>query len=925
MKKNNKINLLIITLILSFLFSFNNITQHNNISKYSEIQLRSSSTTIPFIVGVKQGPFNLDPIDAWEMGANNVFDQVFEGLFTYNLSDPDLALIPQLASATVAPTWSSDSLNYTVTLKDNVTFHDGAPFNASAVQWNWERMAWALNSTGTNTIKVTNVAGLYIWPDGTPIVDHTVVINESAIRFILNAPYAPFQALLCFSGSYIQSPKSTPKDAYIDLTTGDIVGTGPFVYDSYESNVEVLFHAFDDYWKGKANITELVFKRIFDNNDRDNALLNGEIHFLESPSWSMLDTFKAHPNIDVLDFGKKSATMYYIGMNNNKINKTFREAISYAINYSSIIEDLLLGGADRMKSPIPEGIMFSNSTFDVPILNLTHARLVMQSMDFGVGFNISDDTEWVDKKNNAPFASFNYTYNIGNTLREDLLGLLQDNLGKIGVNVTDAGMTWGNFSDRLYEWNGRTRDMLELYQIGWGPDYNDPSNYINTMFTNSSRAQNTAQYDGYLAAKEDGRDPFALNDNVQLLMEAAIVELNPVVREVMYDRIQELLITRDMPWAYCYVPKLYHALHVKLTGFQQNALNKLDFYSCTWEYYYTPDSLSITTPDSSDSWETGTTHTINWTSTYSITDVLIELYWKGTLNATIQVLLTTGHIRGSYLWTIPSGLANSTLYQIKITDVSNSSIYDHSDYFEIYTLPSSGNSITVTNPTGLVAWETSTTNTINWTSTYSITDVLIELYWKGTLNATIQVLLTTGHIRGSYLWTIPSGLANSTLYQIKITDVSNPSIYDFSDYFEIYTPPPQADSITVTNPSGIVAWQIETIHSITWTSTGSITNVKIELYILDNLNLVLTMDTPNDGELTWTIPSGLVNSTFYQIRISDLANPSTYDYSDYFAIYDPTIIDLLEEIPGYDIYLLCMIIGLISVLLIKKQYKHFKK
>ncbi len=133
---------------------------------------------------------------------------------------------------------------------------------------------------------------------------------------------------------------------------------------------------------------------------------------------------------------------------------------------------------------------------------------------------------------------------------------------------------------------------------------------------------------------------------------------------------------------------------------------------------------------------------------------------------------------------------------------------------------------------------------------------------------------------------------------------------------------PLADSITITNPSGILEWEIGSIHSITWTSTGSIVNVKIELYISGILDSVLTSGTSNDGEISWTIPSGLANSTQYQIKITDVSNSSTYDYSDYFTIYDPTI---AEEIPGYDLYLLYMIIGIVSVVLIKKKYKHLKK
>lgn len=229
---------------------------------------------------------------------------------------------------------------------------------------------------------------------------------------------------------------------------------------------------------------------------------------------------------------------------------------------------------------------------------------------------------------------------------------------------------------------------------------------------------------------------------------------------------------------------------------------------------------------------------------------------------------------------------------------------------------------TITTPDNTSSWESETTHSINWSSTGSITNMLIELYLNGAFNTTISPSTLND---GSYSWTLPAGLVNSTLYQIKISDVSNSTIYDFSDYFEIYTQPTpisDLDSITVTNPSGIVAWEIGTIHSITWTSTGSIANVQIELYLSGILESVLTSGTLNDGDISWTIPSGLANSTQYQIKITDVSNSSTFDYSDYFAIYSPRI---AEEIPGYDIYLLYMMLGVISVVLIKKKSKQLKK
>ena len=140
-------------------------------------------------------------------------------------------------------------------------------------------------------------------------------------------------------------------------------------------------------------------------------------------------------------------------------------------------------------------------------------------------------------------------------------------------------MTWGGFIYRLYEIGDLHRNMLLLYWIGWG-DYNDPSNFLNPLFTNRSIASNGAQYNGYAAAIEAGRDPPALWDNVQLLMEAGLSETDPIAREAIYDRIQGLLIEHDRPWAFGYVSKRHRVWVSNLHGYQQNPMRKEYFYPC---------------------------------------------------------------------------------------------------------------------------------------------------------------------------------------------------------------------------------------------------------------------------------------------------------------------------------------------------------
>jgi len=584
--KNKKYCIALIILSLLLTISLINIDRNLD-SRPANGKIHLSSKQVPppaplvFIVGVMNGPFDLDPQYAWDRASFDVIDQVAEGLFAHDLSDPDLAIIPRLALSGV---WNFNATEFTVILRQGVTFHDGAPFNADAVIWNWNRMSWALNTTGTNTDRVTQVEELYTFPDGTPIVTSITKNGEYSVTFNLAQPYVPFQSLLCFSASYILSPLSTPATAYIDTATGDIVGTGPFVYDNYYPDIEVNFHAFDNYWRGKANIDEMIFLVITDIDARHQALLWGDIDFIRATSPSWYSQFKSFSEITFLNTSTTSNIIQYLGMNNHQINTTWREAIVYAIDYDYIVDVLREGNAVKLESPIPEGIIYGSSSFDEAIYNVSYAREVVQSMGFGVGLDVTvggpDEAVWQA----SSFLSVNFSYGIGNSFLEDLLVLLQYNLGKIGIVVEDAGMDFQDFYYRLFEIAGKHRNMLQLYWTGWIADFNDPSNFINPLFTNRSAAYNVAQYDGYTAAKETGRDPLALNDNVQLLMDAGLLETDPVARQALYDRIQELLIEEDHPWAWGFIPYLYHAYDNDLTGFQQNAMDKIHFYPCEWNY-----------------------------------------------------------------------------------------------------------------------------------------------------------------------------------------------------------------------------------------------------------------------------------------------------------------------------------------------------
>ena len=68
---------------------------------------------------------------------------------------------------------------------------------------------------------------------------------------------------------------------YINPDTGDLVGTGAFVYEGANPGSWIDFRAYENYWRGNASIDQMSFVKIEDGDARHNALSNGIIHFLE--------------------------------------------------------------------------------------------------------------------------------------------------------------------------------------------------------------------------------------------------------------------------------------------------------------------------------------------------------------------------------------------------------------------------------------------------------------------------------------------------------------------------------------------------------------------------------------------------------------------------------------------------------------------
>ncbi len=511
--------------------------------------------------GTAAGPRDLDPVNSWDSASNDVIEQVTECLFSYNFSKVDLPRINLLAQSY----WWENSVTLQVELRQGIRFHDGTSFNAAAAKWNLDRINYFINATGTEPVPVAQTESLWRLPNGEPIINNTATVGDYNITITLNGVFAPFLDLLCYANAVMLSPTSTPATDWIDLTTGDLVGTGPFMYDYFTPDIEVRFTRFDNYWRGPAYFETLIFVIIEDATARSNAFLTKEIDYISGALTSLYDIFEANPDITVKRFteetGRASLVYQYLGLNNIKINKTMRQAMAWAFPYDYMLEEMLEGYlAIRAYSPISPGYgAVYNESVNYPNYDLAHARKIL--VDAGIApdtLPVNNDTTDAAWKA-AGIDTYSYTGNIGNAFREDMLVVVKDAYSQIGITVTNNLMIWDDFLAILLD--PSRYDELELYFIGWAPDYLDPWNMLDPLF-NPVSSSNSAQVD----------DPYLTDLMIQM-----VEETDPDTRNDLFKHAQWYFAESTFH-IYAYHPTITAVHAANLKGVTYNAMG-------TWQAY----------------------------------------------------------------------------------------------------------------------------------------------------------------------------------------------------------------------------------------------------------------------------------------------------------------------------------------------------
>ncbi|MFX1237828.1 MAG: Ser-Thr-rich GPI-anchored membrane family protein [Promethearchaeota archaeon] len=156
------------------------------------------------------------------------------------------------------------------------------------------------------------------------------------------------------------------------------------------------------------------------------------------------------------------------------------------------------------------------------------------------------------------------------------------------------------------------------------------------------------------------------------------------------------------------------------------------------------------------------------------------------------------------------------------------------------------------------------------------------LIWNNTPSEFGAIVSNSSQNGTVFLGSYPGQVNTSILVVLANLNATRDLTVNYTIYCEHYT----METITITNPTDSTSIQAGSTREITWISRGDISNVNILLYYMGSYQSTIVSNTPNDGSYSWTLEDNYANyGDFYQIRIEDYSNGSTYDMSDaYFEI-----------------------------------------
>jgi len=428
----------------------------------------------------------LDPIAATVPSSIAVIENLFDGLTTF----PDGETTAELQLATDVFV-SRDGRTYTMSLQEDATFHDGSSVTASDVVYSWERLAASDNSRRAYyLLDFLNVAHDVTGGEYDPGSMAVRAVDDQTLRFRLAEPNPATLELLA-NPAFAPVPEGIVGD--IDGYVGRMssqefaerpIGSGPFVFDHWSKNDEVVVTRYADYHGTTPDLDSIRWQIITDSTAAYTYGQNRNADFVTVPdekydprqvriaktdrSGRRFGEYGPMENGETVSYlSAPLARTFYIAFNTNRVHKPARMAMAYALNQQSVVNQVLKTRAEPAAHLTPPPIYpnadytshaDSEYPYSFDATELAAARQVMEDAGYS-------------ESNPYQFTLTSYPSSINSEIGQRL----QDKLSAGHIDLQYEETPVGSLLNR-----SRKGDV-DAYFFGWVPDYPRPDNFLENL------------------------------------------------------------------------------------------------------------------------------------------------------------------------------------------------------------------------------------------------------------------------------------------------------------------------------------------------------------------------------------------------------------------------------------------------------------
>ena len=473
--------------------------------------------TLKIAIGID--PDTLDPAALTTTTAGQIVDMMAEPLTRL---DQNGKLKPWLATSWES---SADKLTWTFTLRQNVKFQDGTPFNAQAVKFSLDRF------NDPNTFK----AQPGILGKKTGGIQQVDAVDDSHVRITLGKPLAILDQVL--GGFDIISPASANLAPNKPSVIAQPVGTGPYKFSERVAGDHISLTINKDYWGTRPNYDTQILKVVPEAASREALVKSGGADVIYLPPANDIPAMQADSSLKVI-FGPSDRTIQII-INNQDINQPLlnkpevRQALNYAVDKNAIIKTVMFGAANTIDAPMSK-LIFGYCSVGTYNYDPAKAKQLLQSAG-ATGMSV---------KMVSPTGRYVQDFQVASAVA----GYLRD----VGIKVDGPSTTdWPTYV-ATYTLATPATQKADLHLLGWAPQYMDASQVFLQFY--STQIPPNGQ-----------ESSFYKNPQVDDLIARANTGTDPAQRQKDFCAAAKI-VWNDAPWIFLYNQKFPFVTTSKVTG-----------------------------------------------------------------------------------------------------------------------------------------------------------------------------------------------------------------------------------------------------------------------------------------------------------------------------------------------------------------------